>query len=76
MKFQPAKVTGAGDVWNAADIFGQGMELDHRERLIFANAAAAAYLKRPGLDPASLEDVLKEVELVEKLKERQPSQAA
>ena len=69
LKFEPAKVTGAGDVWNAADIFAQGMGLDHRERLIFANAAAAAYLRKPGLDPPSLEEVLSEADRVEKLSE-------
>ena len=67
LKFEPVKVTGAGDVWNAADIFAQGVGLDHEERLTFANAASAAYLKKPGLDPPSLEDILREVEHVEKL---------
>lgn len=69
LRFEPAKVTGAGDVWNAADIFAQGMGLDHKERLIFANAAAAAYLRKPGLDPPSLEETLNEADRVEKLSE-------
>ena len=69
LKLEPAKVTGAGDVWNAADIFAQGMELDHKERLIFANAAAAAYLRKPGLDPPSLEEILNEADGVERLSE-------
>src|SRR5207245_4542591 len=42
----PVKVTGAGDAWNAGDIFAQGMGLEHRERLVFANATAAACVRR------------------------------
>ncbi|HYY92435.1 MAG TPA: carbohydrate kinase family protein [Candidatus Dormibacteraeota bacterium] len=57
-KIKPSKVTGAGDVWNAADIFAQGIGLEHRERLIFANAAGAAYLERSSLEPLRLADVV------------------
>lgn len=64
-KVKPMKVTGAGDVWNAADIFAQGMGLEHRERLLFANAACAAYLKVDGLEPPSLADVIREIDEVE-----------
>src|SRR2546429_2189381 len=32
----------SGDVWNAADIYAQGVGLGHKDRLIFANAAGAA----------------------------------
>lgn len=67
LKFEPVKVTGAGDVWNAADIYAQGVGLEHRERLVFANAAAASYLKRQSLEPVSLEEILKEAEELEKL---------
>jgi ribokinase len=38
------RVTGAGDTWNAADIFGEIMELPPEQRLLFANAAAAFYI--------------------------------
>ncbi len=64
-KFEPVKVTGAGDMWNAADIFAQGIGLEHRERLVFANATAAAYLKKSGLEPASLSETMHEIELNE-----------
>ncbi len=57
-KINPVKVTGAGDVWNAADIYAQGVGLEHKERLIFANAAGAAYLEKPGLEPPSLDEVI------------------
>jgi sugar/nucleoside kinase (ribokinase family) len=57
-KINPVKVTGAGDVWNAADIYAQGIGLEHKERLIFANAAGAAYLEKQGLEPPSLDEVI------------------
>ncbi len=57
-RIRPVKVTGAGDVWNAADIFAQGVGLGHKERLIFANAACAAYLETPGLEPPSLSQAI------------------
>lgn len=66
-KSTPLKVTGAGDAWNAGDILAQGMGLDHQERLVFANATAAAYMKRPDLDPCSLTEILQQVEEIEKL---------
>lgn len=41
------RVTGAGDAWNAADIYGEIMKLDDAQRLLFANAAAAGYISNP-----------------------------
>ncbi len=66
LKLEPAKVTGAGDVWNAADIFAQGMGLEHSERLLFANATAAAYLRREELEPPGLEEILQIADELEK----------
>lgn len=63
-KIKPTKVTGAGDVWNAADIFAQGVGLGHKERLIFANAAGAAYLERQGLEPPSLNEIIGRIDAV------------
>jgi ribokinase len=65
-KFDPVKVTGAGDVWNAADIFGHGIGLEHRERLLFANATAAAYLKKSGLAPVSMTEIISEIDSMTK----------
>ncbi len=70
LKIEPMKVTGAGDAWNAGDIFAQGIRLDHKERLVFANATAAAFLKKPGLEPASLQEILGETERIEKVSEQ------
>jgi sugar/nucleoside kinase (ribokinase family) len=63
-KISPVKVTGAGDVWNAADIYAQGIGLEHKERLIFANAAGAAYLEKQGLEPPSLDEVIGRIDSV------------
>jgi sugar/nucleoside kinase (ribokinase family) len=63
-KIKPTKVTGAGDVWNAADIYAQGVGLGHKDRLIFANAAGAAYLERRGLEPPTLGEVVSRVDSV------------
>ena len=41
------RVTGAGDAWNATDIYGEIMRLDDAQRLLFANAAAAYYISNP-----------------------------
>jgi hypothetical protein len=43
------------------------MGLEHRERLTFANATAAAYLRRPDLEPPTLKEILRESEELEKL---------
>src|SRR6266852_2793500 len=63
-KIKPVKVTGAGDVWNAADIYAQGVGLGHKDRLIFANAAGAAYLEGRGLEPPTLQEVVGRVDSV------------
>jgi sugar/nucleoside kinase (ribokinase family) len=63
-RIKPVKVTGAGDVWNAADIFAQGIGLGHKERLILANSAGAAYLEKSGLEPPSLDEVLRKIDEV------------
>lgn len=49
-------ITGAGDVWDAADIIGYLSDLDAYERLLFANASAALYInnvRAPNLDEIS-----------------------
>ncbi len=63
-KIKPVKVTGAGDVWNAADIYAQGVGLGHKDRLVFANAAGAAYLEGRGLEPPTLQEVVGRVDSV------------
>ncbi|MGI0046949.1 MAG: carbohydrate kinase family protein [Nitrosotalea sp.] len=56
---EPILVTGAGDVWDAANIIGYLAKLDSHDRLLFANAAAALYIKNPDGIPPTLTDVLR-----------------
>ena len=40
----PKRLTGAGDAWNAGDIFGELYGLSDRARLLLANSVAASYI--------------------------------
>jgi ribokinase len=53
------RATGAGDAWNAADIYGEALKLDPMQRLMFANAAAAFYISNEEGKHASIKDVIK-----------------
>ncbi|MCS7366123.1 MAG: PfkB family carbohydrate kinase [archaeon GB-1867-035] len=48
-KVKVLRTTGAGDAWNAGNIYGWGIKLNDKERLITANALAAYYIsnKKP-----------------------------
>ena len=50
--------TGAGDVWDAANIAGYLLRIDDINRLKFANAAAALYVSSTEFEPPSLEQVI------------------
>jgi len=57
-KVNVLRVTGAGDAWNAGNIFGEGQGLSDGSRLMLANAVSACYLSnslgvRPTLDVLS-----------------------
>ena len=41
---KPKRLTGAGDAWNAGDIFGETIGLSDNLRLMLANALAAYYI--------------------------------
>ena len=41
------RATGAGDAWNAGNIFGDALNLPDRSRLTLANAVAAYYISSP-----------------------------
>jgi ribokinase len=49
--------TGAGDVWDAADIIGYLCKLDASDRLLFANACAALYITNANADTPRLKEV-------------------
>jgi len=51
-------VTGAGDVWDAANILGYLANLEPKERLLFANATASLYISNSnGMSP-TMQEVL------------------
>ena len=51
-------VTGAGDVWNAANILGYLADLEVKERLLFANTAASLYVQSPNGMPPTMQETL------------------
>lgn len=55
---QPKFVTGAGDVWDAANMVGYLANLDSLERLKFANAAASLYVGNSIGVPPTMDQVL------------------
>jgi sugar/nucleoside kinase (ribokinase family) len=46
-KVKPLRATGAGDAWNAGNIFADGNGLTDESRLTLANAVSACYLTDP-----------------------------
>jgi ribokinase len=51
-------VTGAGDVWDAANILGYLAGLKVKERLLFANAASSLYVGSSNGMPPTMQEVL------------------
>lgn len=51
-------VTGAGDVWDSADVIGYLLDWSPEQRLNFANAAAGLYVSRESAEPPSIREVL------------------
>ena len=47
-------ITGAGDVWAAADLAGYLTKLQDSDRLLFANAAAGLYVSHDSAETPSL----------------------
>lgn len=65
VKVEPKILTGAGDVWDAADMLGYIAGLDPRERLLFANAAASLYVREPTGEPPAMNKVYELIERVQ-----------
>jgi ribokinase len=55
----PITVTGAGDSWDSADIFGYLAELDPATRLLVANAYSSIYISNLYSEPGTLDDLEK-----------------
>ncbi len=53
---EPRLLTGAGDVWDAADLIGYMVDLNDDDRLLFANATAALYINNMSMP--SINEVL------------------
>ncbi len=51
-------VCGAGDAWNAGDIYGHLFEISPLDRIILANAVAALYVSSPIAAHPSRQDVI------------------
>jgi ribokinase len=65
IKVDPKILTGAGDVWDAADIVGYIAGLDPRERLLFANAAASLFVREQDGEPPAMAKVYELIERVQ-----------
>lgn len=57
-RIKTLRLTGAGDIWDAASIYGRMKSFSDSERLRFANAAADLYLTAGSPLPPELGDVL------------------
>jgi ribokinase len=64
IKVEAKTLTGAGDVWDAADILGYLAGLDPPERLIFANSCSSLYVRSEDGEPP---EITKVFELVERI---------
>lgn len=56
-RVRPKRLTGAGDVWDAASIAAFLRGMDDRDRLEFANTAARLFVKSGGPVPPTLAEV-------------------
>ena len=61
-KVKTLRVTGAGDAWNAGNIYGWALGLSPRERLILANAVAAYYISSLHGEHPKIDDVARFLE--------------
>lgn len=65
VRVDPKLLTGAGDVWDAADIVGYLAGLDPKERLLFANSAASLFVRESSGEPPAMTKVF---ELIERIR--------
>ncbi len=65
IKVEPKILTGAGDVWDAADILGYLAGLDPGERLLFANACASLYVRDASAEPPAMNKVFELIERIQ-----------
>jgi ribokinase len=65
IKVEAKTITGAGDVWDAADMLGHLIGLEPAERLLFANCCASLYVRNPDGEPPEMNRVFELVERVQ-----------
>ncbi len=65
IKVEPKILTGAGDVWDAADILGYLAGMDPGERLLFANACASLYVRDISAEPPAMNKVFELIERIQ-----------
>ena len=56
-KVEVLRATGAGDAWNAGNIFADAHKFSHEIRLTFANAVAAYYISSPNAEHPTIKDI-------------------
>jgi sugar/nucleoside kinase (ribokinase family) len=56
-KLKVLRTTGAGDLWNAGDLFAELLEFEDDERLLFAHLTAGYYISSPYPKPPSLHEI-------------------
>ncbi|HEX9678631.1 carbohydrate kinase family protein [Nitrososphaera sp.] len=64
VRVEPKILTGAGDVWDAADIIGYLAGLEPLERLMFSNAAASLFVREASGEPPTMNKVFELIERV------------
>ncbi|MDQ3835689.1 MAG: carbohydrate kinase family protein, partial [Thermoproteota archaeon] len=64
IKVDAKRLTGAGDVWDAADIVGYLTGLHPQERLLFANCCASLYIRDLNGEPPSMNKAFEMIERV------------
>lgn len=57
----PYRLTGAGDAWNAANIFADLLNFADDERLLFANIVAGQYISSPEIMHSTIDMVINNI---------------
>jgi ribokinase len=64
IRVEAKTLTGAGDVWDAADIIGYMAGLDAKERLVFSNSSVSLYVRSASAVPPKLDEVFDMLERI------------
>lgn len=56
--------TGAGDIWNAGNLFAELLGFEDDERLLFANILAGTYISSPEPNQPTIKDVINSIKKV------------